>query len=101
VTVQILKEKDRWEDTSHHQLVRKQEVFNRFPIFLNQVTKVGILSQDIAPTQINLIMVINLEATNPFQVSVIEIIDLLEESISVEPLQDLVEVSVEAREATL
>ena len=63
--------------------------------------KAVILSQGIAQIPINLTMVLNPEETNPFQVSVIEIIDQLEESILEEVLQVLQELSMEVRVATL
>lgn len=74
-------EKDRWLDTFLHLQESRQEVSNRFQIFLDLGIKVRILSLDIAQTPINPTKVINLEETNPFQVSVREIIDQLEESI--------------------
>ena len=79
--VQALLVKDRWLDISHRQQALKQEVYNQFRPFQDLEMPVLTLNQGIEPIQMCQVIVINKEETNPFQVSVKEIIGRLESTL--------------------
>jgi hypothetical protein len=79
--VQALLVKDRWPDIFHHQQALKQEVYSQFHPFQEDHLGMQVITLGIERIQMCQVMVINKEETNPFQVSVREIIGRLESTL--------------------